>query len=154
MLLQFFIAESINLAISLSFFIMIEKTYSKIASKDTVLSNEEKINEQLFRFENWHTWNFVAAGINGIWTMILPVSNIAMDSIMYLCHSFITQETAQLRRIFVKGSMHRNGFTPIQRENFDKWILLFNGLNRYVFFLNKILIFLILASTKDNKRRQ
>jgi hypothetical protein len=130
LLLQLFLAVSINLAISLYFLTTIRYTYAHVSSNDTILSNEEKINDELFSFEKWKIWNFAAAGINGLWLMICPMSNIAMDCIMYLCHYFIAQETTQLRRIFVKGSMLK-GFAPIQRENFDKWVVLFNCLNRY-----------------------
>jgi hypothetical protein len=130
LLLQLFVAESINLAISLYFLTTISNTYAHISSNDTILSNEEKINDELFSFERWQIWNFAAAGINGLWLLICPMSNIAMDGIMYLCHYFIALETNQLRRIFVKGSMLK-GFAPIQRENFDKWVSLFNCLNRY-----------------------
>lgn len=128
--LQLLITELINLVVTVLFSMMLIHTYEHVASKDKDLTNEDKINDQVFNLEKWQTWNFVASGLNCAWCLILPISNISMDCIMYLCHYFIAQETDQLRRMFVKGSLLHKGFTPVQRDNFDMWVTLFNSLNR------------------------
>jgi hypothetical protein len=108
-------------------------------SRNEVFTKDEEITNKLVRFEDYHTSYLVLVShaANTVIMFLMPIKNITMDSILFLCHYFVVQQLNLLRKRFKDTKKHgKSKKMPIicwtEQLDMENWITMFNKIREYV----------------------
>lgn len=111
------------------------KIKAKIAeNSSTPLTDDERVTSEIIRAGTWTEDDYIVLIINSIFAGILPIKNIVMDCLMFLCHNFVVHELQLLQQTFSELDTKKIAFVNklgVISEH-DHWITMFRKIRKYV----------------------
>jgi hypothetical protein len=100
----------------------------------SLLTEDERVTSEVIRVGTWTKDDYTALTINSIYAGVLPIKNIFMDSLMFLCHNFVIQELNLLQQTFNELDAKKIAFvnkSDVTIEH-DQWINMFHKIRKLV----------------------